>query len=825
MAMVINSNIQSLNAQRNLSISQGDQNQAMERLTSGKRINSAADDAAGLAISSKMTSQIKGLDQAVRNANDGISLIQTAEGALEESTNILQRMRELSIQSANGIFTDDNRSTLNAEVDQLKAELTRISETTSFNGLQILDGSQGDIALQVGSEANQTMTFNLGSGFGAAKLGAAEGGVSSGSFTLAETTSVAQSGAAGTLNALSAGDLEINGVAVPAAQTSSDLLSSTDNAASGISLATAINSVSDDTGVVAEVKATAVTGLTSVDPTAGASVLGDLTINGVAIGAVTFAGGALDADNLLLQNKINEVSDQTGVTATYNSTTSKMSYSAADGRNIEIAVSAAASTQINNLTGLADGSSTTTTAQVTLRSNEAIEIAGNDPSSLGLTAGAVAANTTQALENTLSNAATATLTYTATATDPAATGPGDFVINGTSIIYNAIANDADASRALLTTAINDEKDITGVTAVDDGTNIVLTAAAGVDIAITSDADVIANADQIGIQGTTITDILTTAGAEAATATATSPFTALGNGDLTVNGFTVDFAGTTPTDATEQSTIGGTASAMFNALAINNPAGLKEEVVATAYTEMNLGKVEAGAATNAFSLAVNGTIIDIDNAVLAGDASGSLVGQLNTAFAGAAADSDVEGLVASVNDDGELLITAADGRNITVSVGATANGVSLLEGFDTTVQGSVTTKGTITLAAKDGFNVGEIGGDKRTLAGIESGQGAVADLDISTAAGAQEAIATIDTALETVNNARSNMGAITNRLDFTINNLSSISQSTSEARSRIEDADFAQESAALSRAQVLQQAGTAMLAQANSQPQQVLSLLQ
>ena len=257
---------------------------------------------------------------------------------------------------------------------------------------------------------------------------------------------------------------------------------------------------------------------------------------------------------MLLQNKINEVSDQTGVTATYNSTTSKMSYSAADGRNIEIAVSAAASTQINNLTGLADGSSTTTTAQVTLRSNEAIEIAGNDPSSLGLTAGAVAANTTQALENTLSNAATATLTYTATATDPAATGPGDFVINGTSIIYNAIANDADASRALLTTAINDEKDITGVTAVDDGTNIVLTAAAGVDIAITSDADVIANADQIGIQGTTITDILTTAGAEAATATATSPFTALGNGDLTVNGFTVDFAGTTPTDATEQSTI-------------------------------------------------------------------------------------------------------------------------------------------------------------------------------------------------------------------------------------------------------------------------------
>src|SRR5690554_3702936 len=161
MAMVINSNIMSLNAQNQLTKSQNDLNTSMERLASGKRINSAADDAAGLAIANRMTSQVRGLDQAVRNANDGISLIQTAEGALEESTNILQRMRELSIQSANGTYSEGNRSTLNAEVKQLTAELNRISETTSFNGQKILDGSLGKTSLQVGSEANETISFQI----------------------------------------------------------------------------------------------------------------------------------------------------------------------------------------------------------------------------------------------------------------------------------------------------------------------------------------------------------------------------------------------------------------------------------------------------------------------------------------------------------------------------------------------------------------------------------------------------------------------------------------------------------------------------------------
>jgi flagellin len=161
MALTINTNVASLNAQRQLLNSGNDLDQASERLASGLRVNNAADDAAGLAIANRLTSQIRGLDQAIRNANDGISLIQTAEGALNETTNILQRIRELSIQSSNGIYSDTDRSTLDAEVQQLKSELDRIATSTTFNGQPILDGSLGAVTLQAGSEATDTIDLEI----------------------------------------------------------------------------------------------------------------------------------------------------------------------------------------------------------------------------------------------------------------------------------------------------------------------------------------------------------------------------------------------------------------------------------------------------------------------------------------------------------------------------------------------------------------------------------------------------------------------------------------------------------------------------------------
>ena len=160
MAQVINTNIASLNAQRNLSRSQSTLNTSLQRLSSGMRINSAKDDAAGLAISERFTAQIRGLNQAVRNSNDGISLAQTAEGALGEVTNNLQRVRELAVQSVNATNSASDRSAMQQEVSQLIAEIDRVASQTNFNGVKLLDGSFTSQAFQVGANVGETITVS-----------------------------------------------------------------------------------------------------------------------------------------------------------------------------------------------------------------------------------------------------------------------------------------------------------------------------------------------------------------------------------------------------------------------------------------------------------------------------------------------------------------------------------------------------------------------------------------------------------------------------------------------------------------------------------------
>src|SRR5690554_6016545 len=161
MALGINTNVASLNAQNQLSKSQGMNDQALQRLSSGLRINSAKDDAAGLAISSRFQSQISGLNVATRNANDGISLAQTTEGALDEITNNLQRIRELAVQSANATNSASDRQALNDEVQQRIQEIDRIASQTAFNGLKVLDGSFGTAGFQVGANAGEVINLNL----------------------------------------------------------------------------------------------------------------------------------------------------------------------------------------------------------------------------------------------------------------------------------------------------------------------------------------------------------------------------------------------------------------------------------------------------------------------------------------------------------------------------------------------------------------------------------------------------------------------------------------------------------------------------------------
>jgi len=172
MALVINTNVMSLNAQRNLTTSAGQLASSLQRLSSGLRINSAKDDAAGLAISNRMTTQINGLNQAARNANDGISLAQTTEGALQEVTNNLQRIRELAVQSANATNSDGDRKALDQEVQQRLAEIQRIASQTSFNGRKVLDGSFGSASFQVGANVGETISVGLNTSMKTDAIGA-----------------------------------------------------------------------------------------------------------------------------------------------------------------------------------------------------------------------------------------------------------------------------------------------------------------------------------------------------------------------------------------------------------------------------------------------------------------------------------------------------------------------------------------------------------------------------------------------------------------------------------------------------------------------------
>jgi flagellin len=588
MALVINTNVASLNSQRQLVSSGASLDKSTERLSSGLRINSAKDDAAGLAIANRMTSQVRGLDQAVRNANDGVSMIQTAEGALQESTNILQRMRELAVQSANGIYNDADRKTLDAETQQLKAELDRIAETTSFNGKNLLDGTLGTTKLQVGAQANQTIDVKIGS-FNANSLGG------------------------------NAGD------------------------------------------VVGE----AATGLAALSAFTGADADTTLYVNDTALNSLADAVAGTTLNEKLAS--INADLDGKGAVAS--ALVSSEANSIGDGILV-------AGTDVLTLT-VVDGDGNTQAYKLT-DTNNMKELVDKINSDTG-----ISASLTDKGNLVLSQEGVVSITVTGTGT-AAADAAG---IDGA---------ETDTNFRLVFTDTSADKKGVKVEGADDtaasATMMTNVAALGLDIS-----------DDLGnIQGATITNTA-----------------AMNKGDLVINGIEI---GEVTVDATPTAT-----EKRDNLIAAINKVSSQTGVVA-----------------------------------MAGDATDS---------------------IALASTTGEISVKYGDNAPATT--------------FAST------------------------GIQERNAS---EGAGSVASVDISTQAGAQKAIGIIDKAIDQVNASRADLGAANNRLDFTVSNLSNISEKTSASRSRILDADFASETANLSRAQVLQQAGTAMLAQSNARPQQVLSLL-
>ena len=356
MAAIINTNINSLNAQRNLGVSQGSLATSMQRLSSGLRINSAKDDAAGLAIADRMTSQIRGSSQAARNANDGISLAQVAEGALGSASSSLQRIRELAVQSANATNSASDRTALNAEVAQLTAELDRIAKSTQFNGQNLLDGSFTSADFQVGANANQTITVTSANfsnnKYGNNRIGsvvaATAGGV--GDLVTGSTAGTRISAAVASLTSTIAADaaFAVNGSAGSAVVG----IGAGDSAKT---VAANINAKTGTTGVSA-------TARTQIDATAfvpNASYSLQITSDNSTATTVAFTIGPVsNADGLASAiNAFNDKSSTTGVTAKLNSAGTGITLTNASGNDVLIGnASAAASTlTVGALAGIVGG--------------------------------------------------------------------------------------------------------------------------------------------------------------------------------------------------------------------------------------------------------------------------------------------------------------------------------------------------------------------------------------------------------------------------------------------------------------------------------------
>lgn len=776
MPMVINSNIMSLTAQRSLTSSQADQNQAMERLSTGLRINSASDDAAGLSISNRMTSQVNGLNQAVRNANDGISLIQTAEGALQESTNILQRMRELAIQSANGTYDTGNRSTLNAEVEQLVSELDRISQTTSFNGQNILDGSLGSVALQVGAQSNQTISFSIGA-MDANTLGLGSKTADQAGDRMSAESSIG----------FQDGDVLINGTSIGSydgsTQDLQDLFDNINSKVSGVE-ASGFNVI----------EGTQVAGGTL---TSGQSLTFTVaSINGQADTTYTVNGSdSIDSADALVE----AINSQTG---------GALNASVGEDGKISLSNSTGGAITI----GEAGGASALTSLGIAAGAYQgSIALTSADGSDISITAGkdGTVADLNQLGFRSIDGSGSVLGEGLSQTNQTNQLGANDLKINGVAV----------AATDSTTTTLRDKID--NINAVTDQTGVTATSTAqvsyGIDVTKTvnqlqlpAGTDISTN-NNLNINGVEITGATTMSGIAAAVnaETANTGVQAFvdDTGNLNLYGegpITLTTASATPIAVADFDDIGGAAVAS--------------------------GTAEAGAVASTLtgSLNINGQEVSV-----ALTSNTTVVNSINAA-------SGTTGVTASIDENGELRLNSSS--SITLALGDTlggataeALGISFTDSGSDDILDPVTTNAGIELNSINGgsfsVEVTTAGATATGLKNLNTSLGAtvtgssISNLDISTVASAQSAIGTIDTALDSINSTRGDLGAVNNRLDFTINNLSNISENVASARSRIEDADYAQESANLSRAQVLQQAGTAMLAQANSSAQQVLTLLQ
>jgi flagellin len=638
MALTVNTNIPSLTAQRNLGVSNDLLAKSLERLSSGLRVNRSSDDAAGLSIATKLSFQSRGLRVAVRNAGDAGSLVNTAEGAFNVATNIIGRLRELAVQAASDTNTASDRATLGGESTLLIAELNRLASTTEFNGASLLDGSFASGKIQVGANADQTISFSLGD--------------------------------------------------VRAAQL-------------GKFAAFSVN-IDDGIGSAGGSQQSGYGNITT----------GEFNINGQLVGATAATDDQVSVLELF-----------------YNSTGGTLRLG--DGTPGE-----------SGVTGSQAGTSQT--------SNLAAQLA----------------------------AGSATLYINGTAITSLANQGGQ------SAFVEASGGEAYATNSSFVSAFVAKINAAGITNVtarqnNDGSTYAIVATKGTDLKL---------ALSVG----------TSQGSQLSSLGLASQI--VGSGNAT----------------SEVSTYNGQSGAVAKAAAINSvksKTGVGAVAVANVYSQATTVAAGTLAANDLF---INGFAIDATANILAGDSSGVLRSAINAKTAST-------GVTASVNNSGYLVLSAADGRNISVFAstnGATISkasaGVNLYRGaIKLTSQADVSFSGTTT----------DIGAARTSTPYTADLSNSVSLIDITTQEGANTAIQTLDAALAQISKTRSDVGALQSRLDLTTQALTISAENQEAAAARIKDADFAYETAQFTRNQILVQAGTAILSQANSTSQIALQLLQ
>ena len=707
MGIVVNTNLASVNAQRNVDLSTSQLNKSLERLSSGLRINRAGDDAAGLAIATKLSAQVRGLTQAARNVNNAISLVQTAEGALNTITNLSQRLRELAVQAASDDNTTLDRQTLANEAAQLVAELTRTAQTSEFNGSPLLDGSYGNKYFQIGANFSQTLTFSIGD-VRAKSLGT-RATVGAGALTDGVGNAIGAN--------IATGELKINGTNI-------------------------VTSDGDDQVSVVELLSTDVA--STVSTAAGVGSAGATTIN-----------ASLIFNNVIQKNDFGDLVSILGtLTATAH---------AASG------VTLTASFVIGD-------SATTYSTNVATSGSAAFDLFSSY-ASIGVTVNATTAATSLMVDRS------ATFTY-ASINYAASLAGTALEINGTYVAFTANNEAGIASFAsYLAKVVSDinAASITNVQAVLRAPSsaiartFVLQATKGANLALK----------------TTSASIATNLFLSATYAT---------NGGTTVlyNG---------------QSSAIGKAAAVNAVRGTTNVTGTANANVVTGSSAITAVTIRSG------DLVINGVDVGAIS-VLANDGSGDLVAKLNSLSAST-------GVTAAVNTDNKLVLTATDGRNITIRSTTTIQ-TALTIGGNT--NSNNVQRGSVTLNSPKSITIGgtkasDLGSDLAVKTYTADLTNKLSLVNLSTQESSAQALLTIDAALDEVNDIRSSIGAIQSRLENTVVNLKIAAENFTASESRIRDADFALETSKFTRNQILVQAGTAILAQANTTSQIALQLLQ